>query len=274
VPETIEPVDAGADTRGIVDPAAGFERFVLTRHDPSPALGWTVERYWGVRWDLPAGEHYDQRILYHPACNLVFEAGTAEVEPVSTGDFVRRLEGRGWVLGVKFLPAGFRPWLGRPVSTVAGRRLAARDAFGPAIDDLAADVAAHDDPAAAVGLVDEALATWPNVSPLPMTRPMNALVAHMADDRTITRVDGLADRLGVGTRRLQRLFADHVGVSPKWVINRFRLHEAAERAGGGEPVDWAGLAADLGYSDQAHLVREFRAAIGAPPERYSARQTT
>jgi AraC-like DNA-binding protein len=58
------------------------------------------------------------------------------------------------------------------------------------------------------------------------------------------------------------------------VINRFRLHEAAERAGGGQPVDWAGLAAELGYSDQAHLVREFRAAIGAPPERYSARQTT
>ncbi len=273
MPETLEPVDAAADTRGIVDPAAGFERFVLTRHDPSPALGWAVERYWGVRWDLPAGEHYDQRILPHPACNLVFEAGTAEVEAVSTGEFVRRLEGRGWVLGVKFLPAGFRPWLGRPVSTVAGRRLAARDVFGPAIDDLAAAVAAHDDPADATGLVDDALATA-GTGPLPMTRPVNALVAHMADDRSITRVDGLAERLGVGTRRLQRLFADHIGLSPKWVINRFRLHEATERAGGGNPIDWAGLAAELGYSDQSHLVREFRAAVGTPPERYSARQTT
>jgi AraC-like DNA-binding protein len=160
------------------------------------------------------------------------------------------------------------------MSTVTGRRLVARDVFGPAIDELAAAVAAHDDPAAATGLVDDALATWPDVGPLPMTRPMNALVAHMAGDRTITRVDELAERLGVGTRRLQRLFADHVGISPKWVINRFRLHQAAERAGGAEPVDWAGLAADLGYSDQSHLVREFRAAIGAPPERYAARQTT
>ncbi|HJY60777.1 MAG TPA: AraC family transcriptional regulator, partial [Streptosporangiaceae bacterium] len=47
-----------------------------------------------------------------------------------------------------------------------------------------------------------------------------------------------------------------------------RLHEAALRADGGEPVDWAALALDLGYADQAHLTREFTATIGVPPSRY------
>jgi AraC-like DNA-binding protein len=59
------------------------------------------------------------------------------------------------------------------------------------------------------------------------------------------------------------------------VINRFRVHEAAERAAGagpGTPIDWAALAADLGYSDQSHLVRDFTRAVGTPPDRYAARQ--
>ena len=71
-------------------------------------------------------------------------------------------------------------------------------------------------------------------------------------------------------RTLQRLFADYVGVSPKWVMRRARLHEAAERADSGEPVDWAALASDLGYADQAHLTRDFTVTIGVPPARYAA----
>jgi AraC-like DNA-binding protein len=37
---------------------------------------------------------------------------------------------------------------------------------------------------------------------------------------------------------------------------------------GGEAVDWAALAADLGYADQAHLTRDFTATVGVPPSRY------
>jgi transcriptional regulator GlxA family with amidase domain len=74
---------------------------------------------------------------------------------------------------------------------------------------------------------------------------------------------------GLSARTLQRLFADYVGVSPKWVMRRARLHEAAEHADSGEPVDWACLASDLGYADQAHLTRDFTFTIGIPPTRYA-----
>jgi hypothetical protein len=65
-----------------------------------------------------------------------------------------------------------------------------------------------------------------------------------------------------------RLFGPR-GVSPKWVMRRARLHEAASRADLGEVVDWARLAVDLGYADQAHLTRDFTATIGVPPGRYA-----
>jgi AraC-like DNA-binding protein len=99
-----------------------------------------------------------------------------------------------------------------------------------------------------------------------------AVVDRAAADPAIARVEHLAAEFRVGMRRLQRLFADHVGVGPKWVIRRYRLHEAAARAAAGADLNLVELAADLGYSDQAHLTRDFAALIGDPPGRYAHAQ--
>ena len=66
----------------------------------------------------------------------------------------------------------------------------------------------------------------------------------------------------------QRLFSDYVGVSPKWVIRRFRLHDAASRLAKDEDVNLTHLAQDLGYSDQAHFTRDFKALVGRSPSDY------
>lgn len=94
------------------------------------------------------------------------------------------------------------------------------------------------------------------------------LAEAIRTDRTVLRVDDFAARHDVPVRRLQRLFMEYVGVGPKWVIRRYRLQEAVEQAAGG-PLSWAGLAADLGYSDQAHLVRDFTAVAGVSPAAYA-----
>ena len=58
-------------------------------------------------------------------------------------------------------------------------------------------------------------------------------------------------------------------MSPTHVLRRYRLLEAAEAVRGGERVVWSEVASDLGYADQAHLVRDFRAALGRTPEAYA-----
>jgi AraC-like DNA-binding protein len=122
----------------------------------------------------------------------------------------------------------------------------------------------------AVQALDRAL-----VALLPDTVPEGVELAARAvrlleQDRTLPRVDALAQALGASVRTVQRLFADHVGVGPSWVARRFRLHEVALAATRGEDVDWAALAAELGYCDQAHLVRDFTATVGTPPARYAS----
>jgi AraC-like DNA-binding protein len=96
-----------------------------------------------------------------------------------------------------------------------------------------------------------------------------SLVDHIRTDRTVRRVGAFARAHGLSTRALQRLFAEYVGVGPKWIILRYRIHEALEHAETDPGVDWAALAADLGYADQAHLVRDFTATVGVPPTAYA-----
>ncbi len=263
------------DARGILDPAAGLTRFRLDRHAPSERVARFVDRYWLASWNLTGREPYTQRVLAHPVVNLVFTGGTATVHGPTTEVTERRLEGGGWALGVMFRPAGFRPFLGGPVNTIVDTALPASEVFGALGGGGVLDGAVTSGtsgPLALMALVDRALAEL-----LPAERhpaeDTRDVVERVAADPSVVNVSGLALREGMGVRLLQRRFADHVGLGPKAVIRRYRLYEAAERARQGAPPDWGSLAAELGFSDQSHLTREFTAVLGTPPARYAARAT-
>jgi AraC-like DNA-binding protein len=73
------------------------------------------------------------------------------------------------------------------------------------------------------------------------------------------------------SRTLQRLFRRYVGVGPKWVLRRYRLHDGADLLARGEAAELADLALALGYFDQAHFSREFKDQIGLTPAEYATR---
>jgi len=57
-------------------------------------------------------------------------------------------------------------------------------------------------------------------------------------------------------------------VSAKWVINRYRMHDALTSVEANENIDWAKLALQLGYYDQAHFIKDFKSLIGKTPKNY------
>ena len=57
------------------------------------------------------------------------------------------------------------------------------------------------------------------------------------------------------------------------MLRRYRLLDVAEAVRLGKVVSWAEIAADLGYADQSHLSREFRAATGRTPSAYAEAQS-
>jgi len=255
---------------GVLDVQAGERRFDAARHPAAPELAELVEHYWRVRWDVPGPEPYEQHTLSNASVHLCVERGNSRIQGVTTGRFTRLLEGRGRVFGVKFRPAGFHPFLGAPLADLADRTMPVAAVFGAAGDALVADVLAVDDDARNVAAADAFLVER-LPEPDPAVAEVNRIAALIVNDRGITRVDQVASRTGVGKRTLQRLFNEYVGVSPKWLIMRYRLHEAADRLAGEEGVGLADLALDLGYFDQAHFARDFKAVVGRSPAEYARR---
>lgn len=89
-------------------------------------------------------------------------------------------------------------------------------------------------------------------------------------DPSLLRSSHVATALDVDVRSLQRRFRHYVGVGPKWVIRRYRLHEAAEQLKAESPPPLAALAASLGYADQAHFARDFKCVVGQTPGSFTA----
>jgi AraC-like DNA-binding protein len=261
------------DTRGIVDPSGLLTRVRFRRHEPAEPLRRHVEWYWLIDWDLPAP--YASHVVPHPSVNLTFQweedegPPYGEVTGVALGLYTRKLTGRGRVCGVKFRPGAFRPYAPQVlVSHWTGRVLAAQDVFPQITQDTTRSVVTPPDDLARVAVLDTFLLSL-DATPDPQADLARDLVQRIRADRAVRRVGDFARAEGLSVRALQRLFSAYVGVSPKWVILRYRIHEALEQAGTRSDIDWAALAADLGYADQAHLVRDFTATVGVTPTAYA-----
>jgi AraC-like DNA-binding protein len=255
--------------RGVLRPELAASVLELTRLAPSALLAAFVDFYWIVRWDLRGRPPHEQTILPHPNVNLAFEASGAGIYGVDRSLFTRRLSGQGQALGVRFRPGCFRPFWQAPISQLSDRVVPAVLVFGPLAEKTRQEIMCAESDADMTAHAESLL-----YSALPERDPVAEqaadLVALITSSPALRRVDELSAASGLSVRSLQRLFADYVGVNPKWVMRRARLHEAAERADSGQVVDWAALALDLGYADQAHLTREFTTTIGEPPARYAA----
>ena len=254
--------------RGILNLKAGETKFQLSRYLPAQDLSFFVEHYWIVSWDLTGQEPYVQETLPYPSVHLVIEKNQSKVYGVVTRKFARLLENKGRAFGIKFKPGAFYPFVKSPVSRFTNATISFWDAFG--LDGQALEEAflSQEDEGELIALAEKFLRER-----LPEqdknVRVINEIVDSIIAHREITKVDDVVSRLNLNKRTVQRLFKQYVGVSPKWVIKRYRLHEVAERLAGGEAVDWPEIVLELGYSDQAHFIKDFKTIVGRTPAEYA-----
>lgn len=261
VPSTKKP------SLGVLNLEAGEKKFSLTRHEPAEELRFFIQRYWIVSWDLRGQDPYRQDVLPHPCVNLVFDKGKTAVFGVSKGKFSYLLQGKGRVFGVKFKPGAFYPFLQSPVSRLYGRSIDVREVFDIDVNALEQTILSQKTEAGAVELANQFFCDHLPEHDENVAR-VNRIVEEIKSERKITRVDDVVDRFHINKRTLQRLFNQYVGVSPKWVIKRYRLHEAAEHMAKGGMIDWPHLAFALGYFDQAHFIKDFKSLVGISPQAY------
>jgi AraC-like DNA-binding protein len=260
------------DRAAVLHPAEAAQHYALKQYHPAPDLAAYVEHAWVVRWRLPAGVRYPAEILPHPSVNLSFtgDPAAARITGVPTKKFTYALSGAGVALGVRFTAGGFQPFFGRSVAELTGRTLPVSAVFdlaavgwdgAPRLADSDADLVAR----------AEALLRLKAPAPDPHLATIQAILDRLHSDPALTQVRAVAAAFGLRPRTLQHLFRTYVGVGVKWIINRYRLHEAAVAISQGH-TDFARLAHDLGYTDQSHFTRDFKRFIGVTPAVYAARE--
>lgn len=259
----------------VLRPDLAKDQFVVGRIEPPAALAWCVDYLWWVCWDTEVV--FTQNVIPRPVVHVAAEMWDGEprllVHGPSSVLFERRLDGVGRTVAAAFRPGGFRPFITVDVADMTDQVVMADEVFD--VDDrmiagrlldpaLPVDAAANE-------LADLLGALEPQ--PDPIVERVAGLVERAEQDRSIVRTSQLAGLAGVSERTLQRRFQSYVGAAPKAVVQRFRLLDVASASNAGDDVDWAALAVSLGYSDQSHLIRQFKAVTGESPDQYSRQKT-
>jgi len=254
--------------KGVVNPALVGKMFRLERYLPEPDLAPFIEYFWLVAWTLPDGVVHVQRTLPSPCIHVVFERGRTAVFGVMTGAFEITLRDSGRVLGARFRPGAFHGFLGQPVQSATDRELPLSSLFH--CDDAEAERSVLDAPddGAMVAAASAVIRRAVPASPDPEIERIGAILQAIQQQPGITQVQQLADHLDISVRRLQMLFKEYVGATPKWVIRRNRLLDAADLLANDADIDLASLAQALGYYDQAHFTTDFEKLVGKPPADY------
>lgn len=234
-----------------------------------------VRRFWLPVWSVPPGEEAVQQVLQYPVALAVVASTYSTFAGASTGLSTVSLAGDGWAAGVMFQPAAGYLLTGGAMDAWTDRA-EPLDVLGPHAAPVVAAVhdAMEPDPhdeeghRRAIGaLADLARAVGPVDDE---GRVANEVVACVEDRPDITSVAALCAEVGLGERALQRLTRRRLGLTPRWLIQRRRLHEATERLRQGD-VTLAEVAAELGYADQPHLTRDLRTVTGMTPGQLAAR---
>jgi len=217
-------------------------------YKPCERLGPFVQCYWTLRGCAPAGAP-PQRVFPDGSMELIFHLGEA-FERIDERGVARRqagalLAGQIWepvelrpsraadVVGVRFRAAGAWPFFRFPLREVGGRIVGLADVWGRRAALWRDRLGEARD---RVGAMEEMLlACGPGEAPV---------------------FPALSER------QHRRLFRERVGVTPK-LFARIQRFQGALRAAGRMPL--ARVAAECGYADQSHLVRDFRQFAGMPP---------
>jgi AraC-like DNA-binding protein len=244
----------------------------VARFEPPADLAPFVEHFWTVHWDLRGVGPHTQEVLPHPSLHWVTERNKSEIQGIVRGRFQRELRGRGHVQSVKFRPGAFGAFADVSLHPFVSQRVPAVQLLGPRVRSVPRQLRDATD-AQAIEILCEVLRSFEPKLDAP-AELAGKIVEDIARDREIISVAQVCERWDIAPLRLQRLFRRKIGIAPKWVVQRYRLHEVIERVHAeplGRTPPWAALAAELGFTDQAHFARTFRQFVGVTPSQYVQR---
>ncbi|HEY0825578.1 MAG TPA: helix-turn-helix domain-containing protein, partial [Ramlibacter sp.] len=224
---------------------------------------------------LDAREEVRERVLPDGSMHLVFEANESAARLRVAGPSLRpaMLVMRGHVRGlsVKLKPGAALALFGTSAHEIADRAVPWDELVGARQRGLPERLQEADTDARRVALLTRTLhAMLDELDGAALRKVVHA--AAMLRGVAGVPIPKAADSVGLSERRLQQLFQAHVGLSPRAWRRLARIHDCVRLLRRGEPLPWASVAAECGFSDQSHLSHEFRAICGLTPAQFLQRR--
>jgi AraC-like DNA-binding protein len=187
------------------------------------------------------------------------------------GSFITDTAEEASILGVHFRPGGAFPLLGPLAGELANTHVNLAAVWGPAATELRERLCALTTPDERFHLLEETL----------IARLLDGPIGHGAVPRALglltrshgcVRVRDVAKAVDLSQRRLIEVFTTEVGLTPKLFGRVQRFQRALALSPTATGLEWAEVAADCGYFDQSHLIRDFVEMSGVSPADYGQRQ--
>jgi AraC-like DNA-binding protein len=252
-------------------------------HPPSPALAPFIEVIWGV---AGAHDYHSEAVLPNGVVELMVNFGPVQ-KVIGYGDrVVDESFRRFWIagiqdrplvisspeganhMGVRFRPGGAHAFFGIPMDEIRGRVVDLDLIVGASVaEELRERLEATEDDATRCRIAERwLLERRYSVHPyFATTRRALDLLNSSAYNLTVTQ---LCDRLGLSNRYLIDQFREVVGLPPKTLFRIQRFHAVVNALKGHHEAEWAQVASRFGFSDQPHLIREFRHFAGVTPTQF------
>lgn len=268
------------------DPAAPVA-FEMVRRLPSQRTAGLISAISGYR-EMTRGR-FSQREAAPLAIPLIISFGTpftialgrepeaADRQNSSYGSFAAGLyagavyiesDGGAECVQVDFPPSGAFRFFGGAVGDLAARMIEVADVLGADGARLRERLGATDGWQRRFDLVEDFVAHRANHLPSPELEFAWRRLARSAGG---IRIASLAEEIGWSRKHLVDRFRYQFGLGPKTIARMMRFHRACGLARTGTSSGWAGIAVDSGFSDQAHLIREFTALAGESPTAWARR---
>jgi AraC-like DNA-binding protein len=236
-----------------VPPAANPVRY--REQAPHLRLARWVECTWTLESSQPVAAHP----VRPDGCEDLIWSPEAGVRIVGTMTREQRFDFSpgAHTCGIRFRPGMAGPFLGLPAAAITDRNLALEEVWGNAgrrVDAAAADAASLP---GALKILTAVLRTPSTLNPVQLA--IEAMTAAHGD----IDLDWVAGQAGLSPRQFRRRCVEESGLTPKHLCRVLRFRRACTLAR--PPVDWAAIAADAGYFDQSHLIRDFHEFTGATP---------
>jgi AraC-like DNA-binding protein len=256
------------------------------QYRPAPPLDRFIERIW--YWEGDAPRHGKDRLMPDGGGSLIINMAEDEVRNYGGANdaSVERYPGAVYVgahsrysvidtreqtavLGISFRPGGTWPFFDPAADELQNSHVGLADLRGSDGRTLRERVLDEPTPADRLKRLEQELLIQA-IRPLHRRPEVEYALQRLTLPQDAISIERLGERCGLSTRRLTRLFAIEVGLTPKLYARIRRFQRMFGRLGE-QKIEWSELAPACGYFDQSHLIRDCKLISGFTPTELHSR---